>query len=226
MCTVSNPASSIARSSASGSSRSCVSCAVERGPARVVDECRRQLVVVALEMREHEIPSAPAVGEAVNQYERRPGATAVQGGEGGCAEGSCGFRLVSSRLADRRPGRAVPPQRAESERFAHNAGSDSLPGSERPVKRADGLSLSGEAVRDTGGGSKWSFRLLVWRRVRKLRGRTYPTASPEGRALVALLVDVRNRSLSGTFSHREWERRAPPVVLCAAVWRMVRVQRE
>ena len=81
MWAVAKPASSIARSIASGR-RSLVTACVERRAARVADERRGEHVVVALELREHEVPGAPGVGEAVQEHERRPGAAAVGRGEG------------------------------------------------------------------------------------------------------------------------------------------------
>jgi len=55
--------------------------ALDRRPARVPGERRRQDVVPALEVRQDELPRAPRVEEAVQQHERRPGAAAVGGRE-------------------------------------------------------------------------------------------------------------------------------------------------
>ena len=61
--------------------------AVERRPARMSDERRREHLVMALEVRKHQIPGSPAIDEAVDQQQRRPAATAVKGGEAGQVKG-------------------------------------------------------------------------------------------------------------------------------------------
>jgi len=54
---------------------------VERRAAGVADERRGEHVVMLLELRQHEVPGAPGVHEAVEEDERRAGAAAVEGGE-------------------------------------------------------------------------------------------------------------------------------------------------
>jgi len=55
---------------------------LDRRPARVPGEGQGQDVVTALERGQNELPGAPGVGEAVEAYQRRPGASAVRWGEG------------------------------------------------------------------------------------------------------------------------------------------------
>jgi hypothetical protein len=52
---------------------------LDRRPTRVPGEGQGQDVVSALERGQNELPGAPGVGEAVEAYERRPGAFAVRG---------------------------------------------------------------------------------------------------------------------------------------------------
>ena len=55
----------------------------QRRPAGVAGQRRREHVVTPLEHRQHELPRAPRVGEAVQADERRAGSAAVERGEGG-----------------------------------------------------------------------------------------------------------------------------------------------
>ena len=80
MCAVANPASSIARSSASASG-ACADLAAERRAAGMPRERGRQDVVAPLERRQHELPGAPGVGEAVQAQQRLTRAPAVRGRE-------------------------------------------------------------------------------------------------------------------------------------------------
>jgi hypothetical protein len=54
---------------------------LDRRPAGVTRKRGGKDVVMALERRQSELPGAPGIEEAMQAYERRPGASAVRWGE-------------------------------------------------------------------------------------------------------------------------------------------------
>jgi hypothetical protein len=54
---------------------------LDRRAAGVAGQRRCEHVVMGLERRQHQLPGAPGVGEAVQAHERRPGAAAMRCGE-------------------------------------------------------------------------------------------------------------------------------------------------
>ena len=136
--------------------------AVERRPARVAGQRRREHVVAALERGQHELPRPPRVHEAVQAHERRAGAAAVRRTEG-AVHGLRGAELFQAALqqpplgvvVDQRQGPAeaprAPPRRARggaAARRASSAGSGSprARGRRRSRRPASGPSASATAT--------------------------------------------------------------------------------